>query len=69
MKNPLNNTNNHKSYFLDNLTIVFIYLKLTEQVTWSWLIVLSPMLVSLVLAFIVAFMAGLYLGFKEGGLK
>ena len=70
MQNTLNKIkNNYKSYFLDNLTILFIYLKLTEQITWSWFFVLSPILISMFLGFVVAFIVGLYLGFSEGGFK
>lgn len=35
------------------LTILFIGLKLTNTITWSWLWVLSPMLISLGLLFLV----------------
>lgn len=31
--------------FLETLTIVFIVLKLTEVIAWSWWVVFSPMLV------------------------
>jgi len=31
--------------FLETLTIVFIVLKLTEVIAWSWWAVFSPMLV------------------------
>ena len=44
--------------FLETLTIVFIVLKLTEVIAWSWWMVFSPMLVGyaiiLVGAFIIA---------------
>ena len=44
--------------FLETLTIVFIVLKLTEVIAWSWWAVFSPMLVGyaiiLVGAFIIA---------------
>lgn len=33
-----------KSGFLGWLTLLFIYLKLTDQVTWGWWAVASPML-------------------------
>lgn len=32
--------------FFSLLTILFIYLKLTEKIDWSWWLVLSPLLVS-----------------------
>lgn len=43
--------------FVGLLTIVFITLKLTGYITWSWLWVLSPIWISIVLAilFIVLF--------------
>lgn len=41
--------------FLETLTIVFIVLKLTEVVAWSWWLVFSPMLVGYVVIFLVAF--------------
>ena len=33
--------------FLGTLTIVFIILKLTEVITWSWFWVLSPLLLGI----------------------
>lgn len=38
---------------VDLLTIVFIVLKLTHIIDWSWLAVLSPMLVGLLLVIVV----------------
>jgi uncharacterized membrane protein SpoIIM required for sporulation len=69
MQSMLNQINSRRSYFLDNLTIVFIYLKLTEQIAWSWFFVLSPMLIVALLGFIVGFVLTLSPGFAEGGLK
>jgi len=44
--------------FLETLTIVFIVLKLTEVIAWSWWAVFSPMLVGYAIilagAFIIA---------------
>jgi len=34
--------NNNISWFFPALTLVFIVLKLTGQINWSWLWVLSP---------------------------
>ena len=31
------------SFFLGALTLLFIYLKITKQIDWSWWWVLSPM--------------------------
>lgn len=41
--------------FIDNLTILFIALKLTETIDWSWWLVWSPMLVTACMAFCVHF--------------
>ena len=44
---------NHVSLgFLDVLTLVFITLKLTDVINWSWWAVLSPIWVQLVLIII-----------------
>jgi hypothetical protein len=40
--------------FLEVLTIVFIVLKLTEVVAWSWLAVFSPMIIGYSLIVILA---------------
>jgi hypothetical protein len=34
----------------DLLTIVFVALKLTGQITWPWLLVVSPTLITLAIA-------------------
>lgn len=44
--------------FLPLLTIVFIALKLTGHITWSWFWVLSPMLIPLILVVILIFVVG-----------
>jgi len=41
--------------FLETLTIVFIVLKLTEVIAWSWWMVFSPMLVGYAVILIGAF--------------
>jgi hypothetical protein len=41
--------------FLETLTIVFIVLKLTEVVAWSWWAVFSPMLIGYAVIFVAAF--------------
>jgi len=41
--------------FLETLTIVFIVLKLTEVVAWSWWAVFSPILAGYALIVVVAF--------------
>ncbi len=45
------------SHFLPGLTLVFIYLKMTGQLAWSWFWVLSPQFVSLKIAIIVVLIA------------
>lgn len=50
--------------FLEILTIVFIVLKVFNLVTWSWLIVLAPLLVVLTL-YVIMLVLGLYEVFKK----
>ena len=45
--------------FTETLTIVFIVLKLTGQITWHWLLVLSPTLFILLAALALSIMAGI----------
>ncbi len=45
------------SLFLPGLTLVFIYLKMTGQLAWSWFWVLSPLFVPLTIAIIVVLIA------------
>ena len=40
--------------FVEALTLLFIGLKLTGHITWSWLWVLSPMWITLSIAFVLA---------------
>ena len=45
---------NHVSLgFLDVLTLIFITLKLTDVINWSWWAVLSPIRIQLVLIIII----------------
>ena len=44
---------NIHSYFLDGLTLLFIGLKLTGYIDWSWFWVLSPILIPLILCGII----------------
>lgn len=50
--------------FLEILAIVFIVLKAFNFVTWSWLIVLAPLLIVLTL-YVILFVLGLYEVFKR----
>ena len=49
----MDNNNTGGIGFTDMLTIVFIILKLCGVITWSWLWVLSPLWIALVLYIIV----------------
>lgn len=49
--------------FAGLLTIVFITLKLTKVITWSWLWVLSPLWISLVVVLLMLAIAGIILYF------
>lgn len=58
--------------FLELLTILFIGLKLTNYINWSWFIVLMPLYGSFVFIFTMAFLGGciiliekLFLRFKK----
>ena len=53
------------SFFLPGLTLVFIYLKMTGQLAWSWFWVLSPLFVPLTIAIIVVLIAVLIGGLIE----
>lgn len=48
-----NNTSGGGIGFAGLLTIVFITLKLTNVIAWSWLWVLSPIWISVLLVFLV----------------
>lgn len=39
--------------FVDVLTLMFIYLKLTKQIDWSWWVVISPMIISIIIGYVV----------------
>lgn len=41
--------------FLDNLTLLFIGLRLAEVIDWSWWLVLSPIVIAGICGFLVAF--------------
>nr|DAW31668.1 MAG TPA: hypothetical protein [Caudoviricetes sp.] len=50
-----NNNNNNSSFsnFLGMLTILFIGLKLTGFISWSWFWVLSPIIFPIIVIFII----------------
>ena len=45
-------SNQSSSIFVSFLTVMFIELKLTEKIDWSWWWVLSPMWISAVVAIV-----------------
>ena len=52
------------TFFISGLTLLFIYLKMTSYIDWSWLWVLSPLWISFVIAILIAITI-LFLGKKE----
>ena len=48
-----NNDNSSFSNFLGMLTILFIGLKLTGFISWSWFWVLSPIILPIIVVFII----------------
>lgn len=51
--------------FLPLLTLIFITLKLTGYITWSWWLVLLPMIVPLTILFICLLILGVYYYFNN----
>jgi len=51
--------------FLGLLTIVFIVLKLTEVISWSWIWVLSPIFIPAAILVIVAIGTLIFLGLRD----
>lgn len=41
--------------FIDVLTLIFIVLKLTNIITWSWWWVLSPIWITILIVILIAF--------------
>ena len=50
----MKNNNNSGIGFIGLLTIAFIVLKLTHYISWSWVWVLSPIWIAILLIFIIA---------------
>ena len=42
------------TFFISGLTLLFIYLKMTSYIDWSWLWVLSPLWISFLVAILIA---------------
>lgn len=54
----MNDTNNSGGLsFTSALTLIFITLKLLGKINWSWLVVLSPMPIELILSIILTIFA------------
>jgi hypothetical protein len=47
------------------LTVVFVVLKLTDNIDWSWWWVLSPLWIGFVLVFVIVVIAGLVAAVKR----
>lgn len=54
-----NNSSSSGIGFAGLLAIVFIVLKLTKVITWSWILVLSPLWVSWILVIVLLIIYGL----------
>lgn len=68
MSNNNNNSSRGGIGFCGLLTIVFIVLKLCGVITWSWIWVLSPMWISVILVIIIVIIIlGLKWIFKDRG--
>jgi hypothetical protein len=53
------------SWFLPALALLFIALKLTGHITWSWWWVLSPLWIPFLIAFTVALVVAFVAAFKK----
>lgn len=51
--------------FLPLLTLIFITLKLTGYITWSWWLVLLPMIIPLSILFVALLVLGVYYYFNN----
>ncbi|MCI9070550.1 MAG: hypothetical protein HFJ13_08050 [Clostridium sp.] len=67
----MNNNNQYKNgvSFLSLLTLIFITLKLSKVITWSWIWVLSPMWIPTVIFITVIVILVLNLKRKKKGSK
>jgi hypothetical protein len=63
-KENYNNFNNN-SWFLPALALLFIALKLTGYITWSWWWVLAPLWITALLGFTIALIAAFVLTLKK----
>jgi hypothetical protein len=53
--------------FLSLLTLLFIGLKLTGQIDWSWWLILAPMWVPVALAFSIILGMAIYVSLNQKG--
>lgn len=51
--------------FASILTLIFITLKLTGHIAWSWWWVLSPLWITLALAIVIGLIVGLVMALRE----
>ena len=58
--------NNNNGWFALVLTLVFIVLKLTDQIDWSWWWVLSPLWLPLALVLSIAIIAIVFMALFGG---
>lgn len=60
-----NNTNNGGVGFIGLLTLLFIGLKLTHYIDWSWWWVLSPLWIAFLVLVILVFIVGCILAIRD----
>jgi hypothetical protein len=53
------------SWFLPALTLLFVYLKLTGEIAWSWWWVLAPLWIPALIGFTIAFVIAFIVAFKK----
>lgn len=58
------NNNSGGLGFISTLTLIFITLKLLSKINWSWLAVLSPIVIEIILAIILTVFAT-YISIKK----
>lgn len=65
MEENLNNTNTGGVSFLGLLTLLFIGLKLTGYITWSWIWVLAPLWIPISIALLILSVGILIVGLTK----
>lgn len=58
-----NNTGGENT--LTTLLIVFVVLKLTDNINWDWWWVLTPLWIPVLIAAVIVLISSIYLGIKE----